>query len=63
MTEHGYDRPVTNSEAVLCGTPIEVFIGHRLDCKVCKRPFRCFRKDETHCGCCRHLKARRLNPS
>jgi hypothetical protein len=43
--------------ALLRYLPIEHFVGFRLDCEVCDRPFRSFRSDETHCGCCRHLKA------
>lgn len=39
------------------GTDPAVFHGYRLDCAACDRPFRSFRSDETHCGCCRHLKA------
>lgn len=39
------------------GAPLSAFHGHRLTCEACKKPFRCFREDETHCGCCQHLKA------
>lgn len=35
-------------------------IGHRLICVVCRNPFRCWREDETHCGCFRHLKTEPL---
>lgn len=33
--------------------PLETFIGYRLTCSECDRPFRCFRPDETLCGCCK----------
>lgn len=40
------------------GTPLSAFNGHRIDCAHCKRPFRSFRAEETHCGCYRHLKGK-----
>jgi hypothetical protein len=56
------NRPLTISEAFLkCNIPLERFIGYRLDCEVCRRPFRSFREEETHCGCCRHLKCGKVN--
>lgn len=49
-------RPSLSAYALERYIPLETFIGHRLICKACFNPFRCFRADETHCGCCRHLK-------
>lgn len=42
--------------AMEAGIPLEEFNGYRIVCDRCRAPFRCFRADETHCGCCRHMK-------
>ena len=33
--------------------PVEHFIGYRMDCDICYRPFRTFRSYERRCGACR----------
>lgn len=42
-----------SAKAAQLNLPIEHFIGFRIECEECVRPFRTFRPDETHCGCCR----------
>lgn len=51
---------VLSAKAQALGLPVEHFIGFRLECEECVRPFRCARPNETHCGCCRHLKTEPL---
>lgn len=46
------------SRRVASGTAITKFIGWSKTCYACLRSFRTFRKTETHCGCCDHLKDR-----
>lgn len=52
----GYEGDGISAFCSDSGTPLSAFNGFRLTCKACFNPFRCFRADETHCGCCRHLK-------
>jgi hypothetical protein len=48
----GYPESISE-RAKKAGIPVETFVGYRLDCIECRRPFRCFRFYENFCGCCR----------